>query len=131
VLDPVGTIDPAEPLWEDGGYCPRLQPAWRHDVALEIWVDADQDPVRIRLAGELNERTSGNLFGVVEELLSSGARNFQVLTSPHMSEADTSDVIDDLQCLVRGRVGQDREAYFTWNRPCSDNERLEGMKIAP
>ena len=114
--DPVGTIDPSEPIWADGGYCPTLQPAWRRDVALEIWVDAEQDPVRIRLAGELNGRTSGNLFGVVEQLLSDGVRNFQVLTSPHMSESETTDLIDDLQCLAKGCLDEGREAHFIWNR---------------
>ena len=114
--DPVATIDPREPLWEDGGYCPRLQPAWRRDVALEIWVDAEQDPVRIRLAGDLNEKTSANLFEVVEELLSDGVRNFQVLTSPRMSDDQTSDVIDHLRCLARGCLDGGREAHFMWNR---------------
>ncbi len=55
-------------------------PAWHHDVALELWVDAERSPVRVRLAGTLDEATSPSLSAVVADLLGSGVRHFEFVT---------------------------------------------------
>jgi len=56
------------------------RPAWQDDVALELWVDAEQIPVRIRLAGTLDEGTSPSLLAVVGDLLGSGVRQIELQT---------------------------------------------------
>ena len=53
---------------------------WRGDVALELWVEADVVPVRIRLAGRLDATTAANLHDVVGELLADGAREIELCT---------------------------------------------------
>ena len=53
-------------------------PAWRDDVALELWVDAERSPVLLRLAGTLDESTSRSLLLVVGDLIDGGARHFEL-----------------------------------------------------
>jgi len=53
---------------------------WRGDVALELWVEADAVPVRIRLAGRLDATTAANLDLVVGELLADGNREIELCT---------------------------------------------------
>ncbi len=55
-------------------------PEWHHDVALELWVDAERSPVQVRLAGTLDEATSPSLLAVVADLLGSGVRQFEFVT---------------------------------------------------
>jgi hypothetical protein len=57
------------------------RPAWRDDVALELWVDADRTPVRVRLAGTLNETTSHSLVSVVAETIEGGVRRLVIDTA--------------------------------------------------
>jgi hypothetical protein len=45
---------------------------WRNDVALEMWVDADGPPARVRLAGRLDRTTAWHLSSVVAELIADG-----------------------------------------------------------
>jgi anti-anti-sigma factor len=53
---------------------------WRGDVALELWVEADAVPVRVRLAGRLDATTAANLHEVVGDLLSDGIREIELCT---------------------------------------------------
>ncbi len=53
---------------------------WRGDVALELWVEVDVVPVRIRLAGRLDATTAANLDEVVGELLADGTREIELCT---------------------------------------------------
>ena len=54
--------------------------AWKADVALEMWIDLQQAPVRIRLAGTLNGGTAANLRRVIEELIADGSCTFVLET---------------------------------------------------
>jgi len=47
------------------------------DVALELWVDAERNPILVRLAGTLDQATAGNLVPVLDELIADGARSFE------------------------------------------------------
>jgi len=53
---------------------------WRGDVALELWVEVDVEPVRIRMAGRLDATTAANLDDVVVELLADGTRHISLCT---------------------------------------------------
>jgi anti-anti-sigma factor len=53
---------------------------WRGDVALELWVETDSAPPRVRLAGRLDASTAANLSQVVLELLGDGAREIELYT---------------------------------------------------
>jgi hypothetical protein len=88
----------------------RASTAWRRDIDLEIWVDAERDPVRIRLAGTLNGKTSKNLYSVVEELLSGGVRDFEFQAALHGSETDATDILAEL----RG-ISKCRDVRFSWS----------------
>jgi hypothetical protein len=59
---------------------PEETPTWHDDVALELWVDTERSPVRVRLAGTLDQSTSPSLLAVVGDLLSSGVRQFELVT---------------------------------------------------
>ena len=60
-----------EPAWEVQPNGQTLT-AWRKDVALEMWVDTEGPPVRVRLAGRLDRTTAQHLSSVVEELIADG-----------------------------------------------------------
>jgi len=62
------------------GAVPEARSEWRGDVALELWVEADVVPVRIRLAGRLDASTATNLEAVVAELLDDGTRHIDLYT---------------------------------------------------
>ena len=53
---------------------------WRGDVALELWVETDVEPVRIRMAGRLDATTAANLDEVIRELLADGTRHIELST---------------------------------------------------
>ena len=53
---------------------------WRGDVALELWVETDAVPPRVRLAGRLDASTAANLAQVVRELLADGTREIELAT---------------------------------------------------
>lgn len=56
------------------------EPAWRRDVALELWVDVERSPVLLRLAGTLDAATSRSLVSVVADLIDDGHRDFDLGT---------------------------------------------------
>jgi len=51
------------------------------EVVLEMWIDADQEPISLRLAGTLDVTTQDNVLSVVGELIAQGARNFNLESS--------------------------------------------------
>jgi hypothetical protein len=46
-----------------------------------MWIDVTSDPIRIRLAGVLDESTGANLPAVVEECVDQGQLDFELDTS--------------------------------------------------
>lgn len=82
-------------------------PHWRGDVALELWVDVEQVPARIRLAGTLDGTTAANLSAVVEELLAEGVRDVELATEG-LRVVDSSAVgaLADVERLVRRSGGR-------------------------
>ena len=59
---------------------PATQVDWRGDVALELWVEADSEPARVRLAGRLDSTTAANLAQVVRELMAEGHHEIELVT---------------------------------------------------
>jgi ABC-type transporter Mla MlaB component len=60
---------------------PRAGRWWIHDVALELWVEAEHDPTIIRLEGTLDESTANNVLAVVRELIDEGTRDVELRVS--------------------------------------------------
>ena len=89
-------------------------PAWRRDVALEMWIDAERAPVSIRLTGTLDHATAANLVSVMEGLIAEGGRDFDLETAAlHVSDAGGAGVLVELQRLVQrsgGRITRDGSA---------------------
>ena len=56
------------------------RPAWRNDVALEVWVDGGGPSIGLRLSGTLDQDTATNLAQLVEELIDEGGRDFSLDT---------------------------------------------------
>ena len=79
---------------------------WRGDVALELWVETDADPVRIRMAGRLDASTAANLDDVVCELLDDGNRRFELCTDG-LRVVDTSAIgaLADVERRIRTAGG--------------------------
>jgi hypothetical protein len=67
--------------WWDGAQWCQIEAAWKRDVALEIWIDVEQVPTRIRLAGTLERGTAGSLVSVVQDQILEGSRDFELDTS--------------------------------------------------
>jgi hypothetical protein len=59
------------------------------DRALEMWVGANNDTARIRLAGQLSSWSAGNLLPIVKELIGEQFEEFEL-------ETDALEVVDDL-----------------------------------
>ena len=79
---------------------------WRGDVALELWVEPDVDPVRIRLAGRLDATTAANLDEVVRELLADGARHIELCTDGlRVVDASAAGALADVERSVRRSGG--------------------------
>jgi len=82
--------------------CPVGLADWRGDVALELWVEADEVPVRIRLAGRLDATTAANLDEVVCELLADGTRAIELCTAGlRVVDASAIGSLADLERRVR------------------------------
>lgn len=79
---------------------------WRGDVALELWVETESEPPRVRLAGRLDATTAANLAQVVHELLADGTQEIQLCTEG-LRNVDASGLgaLADLERLVRARGG--------------------------
>ncbi len=79
---------------------------WRGDVALELWVEVDVVPVRIRLAGRLDATTAANLHEVVGELLDDGARKIELCTDGlRVVDASAVGMLAGIERRVRLRGG--------------------------
>ena len=89
------------------GETAHMQVFWRPDVVLELWVDVDQEPVVIRLAGTLDDATGANLVAVVEELMADGCRAFE-LQAPELlvSHHGGVELLADLQRAVASSGGR-------------------------
>jgi ABC-type transporter Mla MlaB component len=75
---------------------------WRGDVALELWVEVDVVPVRIRLAGRLDATTAANLHEVVGELLRAGNREIELCTDGlRVVDASAIGTLADVERRVR------------------------------
>jgi len=75
---------------------------WRGDVALELWVEVDVVPVRIRLAGRLDATTAANLHEVIGELLSAGDRQIELCTDGlRVVDASAIGTLADVERRVR------------------------------
>jgi anti-anti-sigma factor len=79
---------------------------WRGDVALELWVESDTPPARVRLAGRLDATTAANLTQVVRELLADGSRAFELCTEGlRVVDASALGALADIERLVRDHGG--------------------------
>lgn len=79
---------------------------WRGDVALELWVESDADPVRIRMAGRLDATTAANLDEVVRELLADGTRHIELCTDGlRVVDASAVGALADVERSVRRSGG--------------------------
>jgi hypothetical protein len=75
--------------------------AWRRDVALELWVDADADRVRLRVAGVLDASTAPSLLAALADLLGTAARRFELVTeNMHVDEPAGFDALAAASALV-------------------------------
>jgi len=75
---------------------------WRGDVALELWVEADVVPVRVRLAGRLDATTAANLDVVVGELLADGHREIELCTDGlRVVDASAIGALADVERRIR------------------------------
>lgn len=94
-------------LGEPPGAAERVGLAdWRGDVALELWVETDAVPARIRMAGRLDATTVPNLCSVISELLADGTRQIELVTDGlRVVDASAVGVLADVERLVRRAGG--------------------------
>jgi anti-anti-sigma factor len=79
---------------------------WRGDVALELWVETESEPPRVRLAGRLDASTAAHVCQVVHELLTDGTREIELCTEG-LRTVDSSAVgaLADIERQVRAGGG--------------------------
>jgi anti-anti-sigma factor len=79
---------------------------WRGDVALELWVETDVLPARVRLAGRLDATTAANLAQVMRELLADGIRDVELCTDGlRVVDSSALGALADIEHLVRSEGG--------------------------
>jgi len=79
---------------------------WRGDVALELWVETEAEPPRVRLAGRLDATTAANLSQVMMELLSDGTREVELCTEGLRTvDASALGALADIERQVRAGGG--------------------------
>ena len=79
---------------------------WRGDVALELWVETDILPARVRLAGRLDATTAANLAQVMRELLADGIREVELCTDGlRVVDSSALGALADIERLVRSEGG--------------------------
>lgn len=92
---------------------------WSRDVALEMWVDVQQVPINIRLAGTLDEATAADFVAVVEELIADGARDFDLQTcSLRVADTGGMDALMDLHRIVQRSGGRITNGGSVIDRTC-------------
>ncbi|MGP0031466.1 MAG: hypothetical protein ACLPVF_13285 [Acidimicrobiales bacterium] len=97
--------------WWDGTQWCQSDAAWRRDVALEMWIDTESAPIRIRLAGTLEGGTATSLVSVIQDLILEGGRDFELDTSAlYAPDTSSSEVLADLAQLVSRSGGR-----LTWD----------------
>ena len=80
---------------------------WRGDVVLELWVEGDVRPARVRLAGRLDGTTAANLDEVVRDLLASGTKEIELCTDGLRAvDASAIGALADVEHLVSSSGGQ-------------------------
>ncbi len=85
--------------------------AWKRDVALEISVDVEHDPVTIWLSGMLDRDTAINLPALIAELIEDGHRAFELKTSGLcVPDKGGIEALNRLQ-----RIVQESGGYLTWD----------------
>jgi anti-anti-sigma factor len=101
----VGPVAPVAPPRVELGVQTGLAD-WRGDVALELWVETDALPPRIRLAGRLDASTAANLTQVVGELLADGSSEIELCTEG-LRAVDSSAIgaLADIERQVRAEGG--------------------------
>ena len=98
--------------WWDGAQWCQIEAAWKRDVALEIWIDVEQVPTRIRLAGTLERGTAGSLVSVVQDQILEGSRDFELDTSSlYVPDEAGLSALTALAQLVSESGG-----WLTWDR---------------
>jgi anti-anti-sigma factor len=79
---------------------------WRGDVALELWIETDVLPARVRLAGRLDATTAANLAQVMRELLADGTREIELCTDGlRVVNSSALGALADIERLVRSEGG--------------------------
>jgi len=93
---------------------PKGAADWRGDVALELWVEADAEPVRIRMAGRLDSSTVATLDAVVAELIGEGALDIELCTDGLRTvDASAVGALADVERRVRAAGGTMRRVAPT------------------
>lgn len=101
---PVGLADAGGPALDVDG--PVGIADWRGDVALELWVESEAEPPRVRLAGRLDATTATHLSQVVAELLADGTREVELCTEGLRSvDASALGALADIERQVRAEGG--------------------------
>ncbi len=84
----------------------EVDQVWRDDVALEMWIDVSKVPARVRLAGDLDESTGANLFGVVMECMAQGNVDFDFDISTACVHGSGWPLMDHIRDAVEGLGGR-------------------------
>jgi hypothetical protein len=96
---------------------------WTEDVALELWVEAEGDPVVIRLAGTLDGSTATNLLAIVRELIEERPCDIDLRASDlNVLQPSGGSALHRLERLVRRRGGR-----LNWSGPPLEWPRLTSM----
>lgn len=79
---------------------------WRGDVALELWVETEARPPRVRLAGRLDATTAATLSQVVREMLTDGTREIELSTDGlRVIDSSALGALADIERMVRADGG--------------------------
>lgn len=92
------------------GYHPDVE--WKMEPALELWVDVDTTPVKIRLAGVLDDQTGKNVYSVVKELLQEGYVDFAM----QVDELEPPDAAGFASLVGIQRLVKNAGGFLRWSR---------------
>ncbi len=100
-------VGPAAYMAPEGGPVgPAGLADWRGDVALELWVETEVRPPRVRLAGRLDATTAATLSQVVRELLMDGTREIELSTDGlRVVDSSALGALADIERMVRAGGG--------------------------
>ena len=98
---------------------------WKMDPVLELWIDVKSTPVRVRLAGVLNNDTCRSVRSVIEELLDDGHRDLAVqIEELKLPDAAGFSSLVAIQRLVKCAGGS--LSWSSW-----PERRVSAMAIKP